>query len=179
MLQLGKKFVSNEIETWSARFLKTLMIKFISRSASYIVISTSLEQCLPSDTFTNAVIMRNDFVSLFTELVPSFIKEDVKSTLDKCHMTQLYAELETERKKWVSQSPSLLSSYAMNQCRYSCERESSKRRGKKKEKRSSRRLRSSKSWKWSKCSSARLQLPRRKDQKSRKSDASRRSVSSG
>lgn len=90
----------------SADFLEAMVIQFCCRGAADKVTLKFLEQLSPSDKFRNSVVMRIVPTPFFTWQMPGFIKQEVNSTIDHCHLKQLCTETEKVDRKKVLLPPS-------------------------------------------------------------------------
>lgn len=141
MLQLSSSDAWNGIETSSARFLEIIVIELFSRGAADDDMSECFQRWSKSEKFRNAIVERIASNQFFIRPVTGFIKQHVDSTIDKYHLTKLYAETGKMDKTGAPLPPSRSSSDAAKNCKSTLRREGSRHLKSKKEKRSFRRFR--------------------------------------
>lgn len=153
MPQRGNDAASNAIKTASARLLEKNVIEVLSREASDNVSLLCFERRSQLDTFKTAVVKWRVSNSLFIRTVAGLIPRNVFSAIQKCRMTQIYAQKGQVEKKRKPPLPSGVPLDAMKKSENTMQRKSFKNRGNKNEKRSSQHSRSPKKTKWSRSSS--------------------------
>lgn len=109
----GNNAASSRIKTASGQFLETIVTGLRSRGAADDITSKVLERWSRSDTVKNAVVKRIVSNSFFT-LSVGVINQRLFATIDKRHLTTLYAEMRSVAKKDLPFLPRITSSNAAN-----------------------------------------------------------------
>lgn len=106
MLQCFNSAALNGNKTAFVWFFQTVVAELYRHEADKHLILKYLERFSKSINFLDAVVKNISFNSLFKRLVAVFIKQSFDKTIDKCRLTQLYAETEMVDRNGVLLFPS-------------------------------------------------------------------------
>lgn len=104
------------------------MISLFSHKATHDVVSECLKRWSKSDTFTSAAIKLVVIRRFFLPTVAVFFKKYVRSTIDECHLTQIYAETVKVTKTGGLLFPSRSVSGARKKCKNTLKRKEKMRK---------------------------------------------------